>query len=257
MEKKKNKKLDIKKIIVKSLTVIITLGIVLIIIYYIFNLLGGKSKLIEDFQKWSIDNLYLASLIYLIAVPLINLIPGISSMFFITIANIMLNDQTTKGLISSFILADLGVILSSSFLFLMGRYVGKKIIDWIIGKEEFEKAQRILTIGGKACLPFVYLLPLFPDDTISFVCGTSKMSFKYNFINVILFRSIGVFAICFLGSDFFDYKNLQPIEWCSLFILFIMIAILCILIAIYYYHYLKKKEEKKLAILLKEIKIDN
>lgn len=232
------------------------LGITLFLLYYIFTLLGGQSKLMEMLQKWSKENMLLACSMYLILVPVVNIIPGISSMFFITLANMMLNDKTTLGMFHSFLLADAGIILSSTLLFLLGRWFGKKLLGWVIGKEDFDKAEYLLTTGGKACLPFFYLLPFFPDDTICFVCGCTKMSFMFNFINVILFRSVGVLTICFLGTDFFDYKSFTWYQWVGIVIALIIFLIVLFFIIRAIYRHLRKKQEGLIYTLTNGLQVD-
>lgn len=238
-----------KSILLKCVTVAITLFIIVFVAFYLFNLFGGESKLIQDFQQWTKRNIVLACFLYLVLTPIINIIPGISSIFFITLANMMLNDKTTQGMWNAFFLADGGVLLSSVFLFTLGKTIGKKLIRWISGNKEFKEAGRIITYGGKAALPFVYLFPLFPDDTICFIAGCTNMSFLYNFVNVVLFRSVGVFVTCFFGTDFFDYKNFNWWQWLVFLLAALLAFIFVFFISKAYYRYLRKKEEGNIYLL--------
>lgn len=117
-----------KKTIIKAVSVFVVLLSLLLVSYYLFNLFGGQGKLMNDFQNWVKENLVLACFHFLIISPLVNIIPGISSIFFITLANIMLNDQTVKGMFRAFLLADSSVILTSTILFLLGRLAGKRVV---------------------------------------------------------------------------------------------------------------------------------
>ena len=244
-----------KKIIVKALSAFVVLLSLLLVSYYLFNLFGGQGKLMKDFQTWAKENLALACFLFLVISPLVNIIPGISSVFFITLANIMLNDQTVQGMFNAFFLADGSVLLTSTLLFLLGRVAGKRVVGWIIGKEDYEKAEHLLTLGGKTCLPFVYLFPLFPDDTICFLAGCTDISFIYNFVNVILFRSAGVFVTCFLGTDFLHYENFTPLQW-VLFVLAVIILVAVVLFLVKtYYGYLRKKEEGNAYLLVRGLHV--
>lgn len=247
-------KSNIKSVLLKTLTVAITIFIIAFVAFYLFNLLGGESKLMEEFQLWTKENLVLACFLYLILTPLINIIPGISSIFFITLANMMLNDKTVQGMWNSFFLADGGVILSSIFLFTLGKTVGKKLLRWVSGNKEYKEAEKIITYGGKAAIPFVYLFPLFPDDTICFIAGCTNMSFLYNIINVLIFRSVGVFVTCFFGTDFFDYKNFTWWQWLIFISCAIIAALLIFFISRAYYRYLRKKEEGNIYPLTRGLK---
>jgi len=240
-EKRENKHKGLKTFI-RILTVFICFVGLLVLGYYIFALLGGKAKLRDDIQKWTKENLALGCFLYLALGPIVNLVPGISSIFFITLANRRLNDKTPLGMSYAFLLADASVLLTTVFLFLMGRIVGKKAVGWRIGQEEYEKRKRALNIGGKAALPFIYLFPAFPDDTMSFVCGRSDISLGYNFLMALLFRSIGVLCCCVLGTDFFDYKSFTWWMWLIALFCFLTAALLMILAVKAYYSYLKRKE---------------
>ena len=246
-----------KKTIIKAISVLVIILMVGIVAFYLFNLFGGKGELLKAFQTWTKENIFLACFLFLALSPIVNIIPGISSIFFITLANMMLNDQTPRGMLHAFLLADASVIITSTILFLLGKVAGKKVVGWIIGKEDYQKAEKLLTIGGKTCLPFVYLLPLFPDDTISFLAGCTNISFSYNFINVILFRSVGVFVTCFFGTNIFHYENFLWWHW-VLFILGCLVLVAFVLFLVKkYYSYLKYKEEGGKYILLKGLLKEN
>ena len=100
------KKRKLIKFLIRLLTLALVVGGIFLLGYYIFSLLGGKTKLREDIQKWTKENTFLGCFIYLVLSPVINLIPGISSIFFITLANRMLNDKTPLGRLYSFLLCD-------------------------------------------------------------------------------------------------------------------------------------------------------
>ena len=231
------KKRKLIKFLIRLLTLALVVGGLFLLGYYIFSLLGGKTKLREDIQKWTKENTFLGCFIYLVLSPVINLIPGISSIFFITLANRMLNDKTPIGRLYSFLLCDSSVMLTTVLLFLVGRTIGKKAIGWLIGEEDYQKAKNLLNVGGKAALPFVYLFPFFPDDTMSFVCGRSDISFAYNFVTALIFRSAGVLCCCILGTDFFDYKSFSWWMWLLVGIAFLlMLGIILLAIRRYYIH---------------------
>lgn len=232
-----------KKILVKAIVVVMILLTLILVGAYIFNLFSGEGKLTAFFQNWTEKNTALAIVLFLVLSPIINLIPGISSIFFITLANLMFNDQTAIGMLKAFGLCAASITLTSSLMFLLGRYGGKRIVDWIIGKEVSDKTRKMLTAGGKAILPAAYLLPFFPDDTIALVVGMTNMSFLYNFICTLIFRNIGALTICVLGTDFFNYKEFTWWMWIIIVILGAIILGVFAYISYRYYQYLRAKEE--------------
>ncbi len=253
----KNKKRKLIKFLVRLLTLGLIVGGVFLLGYYVFSLLGGKTKLRDDIQKWTKENLAFGCFLYLILSPIVNLIPGISSIFFITLANRMLNDKTPLGRFYSFLLCDSSVRLTTVLLFFVGRTIGKKAVGWLIGEEDYRKARSILNVGGKAALPFVYLFPFFPDDTRSFVCGRSDISFRYNFVTALIFRSAGVLCCCILGTDFFDYKSFTWWRWLLAGVAF-LIRLGRILLAIrFYYIHLKRKQYGIKYDLIRGLKVED
>ena len=93
----------------------------------------------------------------------------------------------------------LAILLASVFMFFLGRKIGRKLINWIIGEEDAEKwAQRLGK--GKFVFFLMMLFPLFPDDILCLVVGTTAISFRFFFITMLIARPIGILTTCFLGS---------------------------------------------------------
>lgn len=246
---KTEKQKRIKTILIKSLTVLVTLAGIAILLYTLFNTYIGETGLKKDFLKWTEENLWLAYFLFLFLTPLINIIPGISSIFFISLANLLFNNNTVEGMFRAFFAALGSTLLSTAFLFLLGKWGGKRVVKWIIGEKDYEKGTKILTYGGKACLPFVYLLPFFPDDTISFLCGMTNMSFSYIMINALIFRGIGVFLLCFFGTNLIDYSSFSWWQWLVAIIGGIIILAVVLYLVVLYYRYLRRKEEGRKYLL--------
>ena len=140
-------------------------------------------------------------------------------------------------------------------MWLIGKWGGKAILKWIISKKDIDQSMHLLTIGGKALLPAAYLLPGFPDDTLSLVAGMTNISFLYSLVCTVIFRGIGILFICFLGSDFLDYSAFAWYEW-IIFIVSIlaMIALLAYISYIYFKH-LRHKEEGDAFFLKYRLKV--
>ena len=237
------KKKSASKNLIKFLTIILTVISLLVIVFFIFRTFSGESKLNNFFFNFYQKNKVLTYFLFLVISPLVNLLPGISSMFFISLGNLIFNDKTVIGMIRTFIVLSISVVSTSSLMFLIGKFGGKKLISLLIDDKEIEKSKHLLTIGGKASLPLMYLLPGFPDDTLALVVGMTDMSFLYNFVCTILFRLTGVFTITFLGSNFIPFDKFTPLIW-FLFILICIIGVLILLfITLKYYQYLRKKDE--------------
>lgn len=109
----------------------------------------------------------------------------------------------------TFVTCTIGVVLSSVGMDLVGRFGGSKAVIRLIGQKDYDEAVRLVSEKGYTYLPFMYLLPLFPDDALCMCAGIAKMNFWYHLLIIILFRSIGIATIVF-GIGIIPYKEWLP-----------------------------------------------
>ena len=98
-----------------------------------------------------------------------------------------------KGAVVSFT----GIYVGSVTAFIVGRRLGYKVIKYLVGKENFEKARKLTEGKDKIMLTAMFLLPFFPDDLLCFVAGLSSMTERYFFITVAITRFISVFTTAY------------------------------------------------------------
>ena len=142
------------------------------------------------------------------------------------------------GIEKGFVLSVIGMILTSSTLYFLGRKCGTKIVGKIIGEEELVRVQSRFDVKGKLTLPFMYLIPCFPHDALCIVSGLTKMKFWYFFIVTLFLRSIEIVSICFLSNGFIDWKNLSTFDW--------IVAVNLAIIDVYLLKKLSNHMEKRL-----------
>lgn len=92
-----------------------------------------------------------------------------------------------------------GVILGSAFAFFLGRVFGKKLVEFMVGKETCEKWTKFLT-DAKYSFFVMMVLPVFPDDVLCLVAGLTDMSWTFFVVTNLISRPIGIFMTCYLGS---------------------------------------------------------
>ncbi|MEG1581717.1 MAG: VTT domain-containing protein [Clostridia bacterium] len=103
------------------------------------------------------------------------------------------------GPLQSFIISTITIIFASIFSFSLGKIFGKKLLIWCIGEEKTEKWTTKL-LQGKYVFFLMMLFPVFPDDILCLVSGTTKMSYKFFILTNIITRPIGIVMTCYLGS---------------------------------------------------------
>ena len=154
---------------------------------------------------------------------------------------LLFNDGTVIGMFKTSAICLTSIAISSMVMFFVGRYGGGKLLKWLIGEEDLEKAKKLLSIKAEVYLPLMYMFPLFPDDALSAVAGMTKMRWWHNLLIVVIFRGLGVVAICFLGSDFFHYETFTLAEWFE----FISSCVVWLIVCFYLAHKLDEKIEKE------------
>lgn len=102
------------------------------------------------------------------------------------------------GFILNYIATTIGLFI---IIFLSKKY-GRKIILTLISKRTIEKYDKL--VANKKLTPYflfvIYVLPLFPDDEITYLIALSNLKFR-NYIPAILLGNIPKAAVSFLGSN--------------------------------------------------------
>ena len=160
-------------------------------------------------------------LIQIFVTTLLCFVPGASMAF------IMLLSHIFESQLAAFLVAFIGVMLSSLLMYITGRLGGYAICVKLLGKEDCAKASRLLNNRGVVFFPLMMLFPIFPDDALVMIAGTLRMSLKWFIPSIVVCRGIGIAAIVFgISSIPFD-KFTTPWHW-ILFILECAVGIVAI-----------------------------
>lgn len=118
------------------------------------------------------------------------------------------------------------VMIASVFSFFLGRKVGKKLVIWVAGEKDYERWAEKLG-QGKFVFFLMMLLPVFPDDILCMVVGTTNMSWKFFMLTNLITRPISLACICFLGSGIIPFTGWWIALWVVLGIACLVMFILC------------------------------
>ena len=91
----------------------------------------------------------------------------------------------------------IGITLGSITAFAIGRWIGDKAVQWIVGKDTLKKWLQKLKGKDYLILSIMFLLPLFPDDVLCFVAGLSSMTWPYFLIMITITRATSVLATAY------------------------------------------------------------
>ena len=125
---------------------------------------------------------------------LLCVIPGVAAAF------VMFSTVIYPNPVMAFFLSYSCVIVSSTILYIIGRVGGYRICEKILGKEDCEKSLELLRTRGTVYFPIMMLFPIFPDDALVMIAGTTRMKLSWFIPSIIVCRGIGIATIIF-GLD--------------------------------------------------------
>lgn len=106
-----------------------------------------------------------------------------------------------------------GILLGSAMAFSIGRVFGKKVVIFMVGKENEEKWSKFLS-NAKYSFVLMMLLPLFPDDVLCMIAGLTDMSWTFFMVTQLVTRTIGVFTMSYLSAgDIIPYHGWGLYVW--------------------------------------------
>lgn len=134
-----------------------------------------------------------------------------------------------------------GILLGSAVAFFIGRVFGRKIVNFIVGKEEKSKWERFLS-KNKYSFVLMMLLPCFPDDILCLVAGLTDMTWTFFMITQLITRPIGIFCLSFVSSgEIIPYHGWGLVVW-GIIIIFSILMI-----------YFSSKYNEKIENFIKKI----
>lgn len=190
----KNLKLIIK--ILLALLIVVGLSLASFLVLYSFDIIEYEDGVHLNAELFhSFKNSWYGWVIILAFQLVITLflcfIPGISMAF------ILLLQSLYEKAWQAFLLAFIGVMLSSLIMYIAGRFGGYKMCKKLLGEEDANKACELLNNKGLAFFPLMMMFPIFPDDALVMIAGTLKMSLKWFIPSIVIGRGIGIATIIF------------------------------------------------------------
>ena len=117
------------------------------------------------------------------------------------------------GPLKGFLIASFNMFVTSCLQYVLGRFFCKSLVAKLIGGDSVEKYQQTFKIKGMVLLPVLYMIPLFPHDSLCILSGLAKIKFWYFAIVTLIMRSVEIASLCFLGSGLIDFATFEVIDW--------------------------------------------
>ncbi len=187
-----------KELIIKcALMLLMLVGISLLtmLILFLTGVLdyveGGfvfDSHMFESFSgKWYGFIVFI--LVQVVLSSLLCAIPGMA-MGLVLLSSVIYPDP-----VKAFFLSFFSVMLTSASLYITGRLGGHMLCEKMLGKEDCEKSLTLLRDRGTVYFPIMMLFPIFPDDALVMIAGTTKMKLSWFIPSIIIGRGIGIATV--------------------------------------------------------------
>ena len=113
----------------------------------------------------------------------------------------------------AFVISFVGAIIASGVLYVVGRFGGSKLCAKFLGEKDCDRALTLLRNKGTVYFPLLMMLPTFPDEALTMIAGTIRMSLAWFIPSVVIGRGIGIVTITFgLSAVPFD-RFTTPLHW--------------------------------------------
>ena len=240
-----------KQKVIRITIAVLVIAAISIGVYFAFKALGIMSvdTLREKIEKFGSASWIIFLILQVVCTSLLCFVPA-TSMTFILVGMALFGHWEPWKV---FILCFSGVILASVVMDLIGRFGGSRLIQKLIGKDEYESTLDLVQEKGMVYVPVMYLLPVFPDDAICMIVGATKMNFLVHLIEIVTCRGIGcatiIFGLNLIPEDITSFKSTNVFDYIVV-ALIIILGLSCIFyiarkIDKWLSKYLKKKKELK------------
>ncbi len=226
MENNQNKQIDkkmsLKRKIIRTCFVAVAICVFFVLIYYILVWTGAWEHInsVEEIRRLILSMGFWGRFIFVLLQFLqVTFIPLPSTIT--TLAGVLIYGPLQTSLLS---LA--GILLGSAFAFLLGKVFGKKLVTFMVGHETCEKWTNFLT-EAKYSFFVMMLLPIFPDDVLCLVAGLTDISWTFFVVTNLISRPIAIFTTCYIGSgQIIPYHGWGLAVWA---VIIVVVAVLIIL----------------------------
>lgn len=115
------------------------------------------------------------------------------------------------GFWGGFALVMLGWLINAWIAYAIGHWIGRPVLNRLLGKERFERAVAMVARGGVTLLLSVRLIPIFPFSVISYAAGAAQVPFwRYTWTSVVGYTPITAIST-YLGSRLEDLHPTDPL----------------------------------------------
>lgn len=154
-------------------------------------------RLVEDAGAWGPLVLIGMQVIQVLLAPIPGQITGLVGGFLF-------------GPILGVVYTVIGSTIGFTLVFLLARKLGRPFVERFVSPTFLERFDHLAGTRGTLALFLVFLLPVFPDDLISFVAGLTRIPIRTLILISVLGRLPG-YILLSVGGDGLAAENLNPV----------------------------------------------
>ena len=238
---KKNKRLIGRSLLTLGILVLFSaIAAILLIAFDVLYYDGGIQINIHIFDAFTNSwvGVLLFAVLQVICTTVLCFLPGTTMMF------IVLGQTLFSVPWQAFLIVFTGVVISSTAMYLVGRFGGYRLCVRMLGQEDCDRSIALLRNKGTVFFPVMMLFPMFPDDALVMISGTMKMKLSWFFPSIILGRGVGIATIIFGFSIVPFEKFTEPWHW-VVFIALCAVAVVGIFLGALKFNKFMQNREKK------------
>lgn len=194
IKKIKDNKENIIKVLL-MLLVLVSISLITLAVLFATNVMYYEdgfminADLFNSFKdKWYAVIVFIALQIFLSI--FLCTIPG-AAMALVVLSHTLYPDEPLIAFLISFT----SVIIASTILYILGRVGGYKICVKLLGKSDCDKSLELLRKRGTVYFPLMMLFPIFPDDALVMIAGTTKMKLSWFIPSIVIGRGVGIASV--------------------------------------------------------------
>ena len=164
-----------------------------------------------------------------------------------------------EGIWKPLYLAVIGLVAGSMFAFFLGRVLGVRFANWLVGEKLIAKYKAMMKGRDKIVLFYMFIFPFFPDDFLCILAGMTDYTYLGFFFLQLFSRTIGTLTTILIMKGIITI----PLEgwWLALWAAIILVVVGLFILTIRYsdkienflmkiidkitFGYLSRKKQKK------------
>ena len=149
-----------------------------------------------------------------------------------------------EGIWKPLYLTVIGLVIGSMFAFFLGRVLGVRFANWLVGEKTIAKYKAMTKGRDKIVLFYMFIFPFFPDDFLCILAGMTNYTYIGFFFLQVFSRTLGTLTTILIA------KGIVSIPFYGWWLaLWAVIIILVIVLLIYTIKYSEKIEQFVMKII--------